>query len=364
MNIVYGVSGEGLGHSFEAIEMIRLLHEHGHTVKILTFGDRACDCLKQFAPKRIAGFSLYVNARGLSFLSIIFKNMCCFSFYLKNWRLLRDELRRFDPDIFITSYEPFTTLASHLLRKPLISIGNQNELLHIEKPRGVSLIEFKLAQWVTRVFTYHASHYIIKTLRKVETPHHNVYFVSPHVQDEIRRLSPTNGDHILVYLTQPNTRLINLFKSMPEKFIVYCNNKVGTEQNITYRASGPGYLLDLSGCRAIIGTTGFALIHDSIYLKKPFFGVPINRQFEQIYNASFLKESGLGEFSLNVTKKDLENFLANLELYRHRLARYQLDYGEYGEKLLMLLHETEMSGARGRTSGISDAAFQAVNDPF
>jgi uncharacterized protein (TIGR00661 family) len=108
---------------------------------------------------------------------------------------------------------------------------------------------------------------------------------------------------VLVYLTKPNPNLIEVLKSVNETFVVYCSNRVGEDQNIIHRAQGPGYLGDLGGCKAIVGTTGFSLIADSIYLKKPYYGVPLKKQFEQTYNAHFLGSSGLGEFSETVSKE-------------------------------------------------------------
>lgn len=339
MNIVYGVSGEGLGHVFEAIEIIEILRHEGHNVKVLTFGDRACDRLAVFHPTRIEGLSIHVTSKGFSIRASVVNNLRCIPFYLKNWRRLRDELDAFKPDVFVTSYEPFTTIASHWLRKPLVSMDNQNELLYIKRPEEVSLLHFKLAQWLTQIFTYQASYYIVKSQKKIETRRKNVYFVAPHIQNEIRGLSPTTGDHILVYLTKPNRDLIDVLKLIPEKFVVYCNNQRRNDENIIYRTSGPSYLPDLSKCKAIIGTTGFSLINDAIYLRKPYFGVPIKKQFEQIHNAYFLRESGMGEFSLNATKDELELFLANLMIYQNRLSRWQAHPGEQKETLLKILED-------------------------
>src|SRR6516165_2809269 len=339
MNIVYGVSGEGLGHVFEAIEMLEILRREGHTVKVFTFGDRACRHLAAFHPTRIAGFCLHVNSQKLSLALSVVRNLGCIPFYLKNWQRLINELRAFKPDVFVTSYEPFTTIASHRLHKPLISMDNQNELLYIKKPREAPLLDFKLAQWLTRIFTYRASYYLVKSQVKLNPRKTNVYFVSPHIQNEIRSLSPTTGEYVLVYLTKPNRNLIKLLKLIPERFIVYCNNQTGDDTNITYRASGPSYLPDLNGCKAIIGTTGFSLINDSIYLRKPYFGVPIRKQFEQVHNAYFLRESGAGEFSLNVTKDELEHFLSSLTIYQERFAEHQISSDEQKETLLKILDD-------------------------
>ena len=66
MNIVYGVSGEGLGHVFEAVEVATRLKGEGHNVRVLTYGERACALLRDFNPTRIAGINLHFNREGMS----------------------------------------------------------------------------------------------------------------------------------------------------------------------------------------------------------------------------------------------------------------------------------------------------------
>jgi uncharacterized protein (TIGR00661 family) len=337
MNIVYGVSGEGLGHVFEAIEIVRILQADGHAVKVLTYGDRACNSLAEFRPVRIEGIHLSLDSRGLSLRRTLRDNARCLPFYLRNGRRLMRELADFHPDVFITAYEPFTTFASHRLRRPLISVDNQNGLRHLPRPPGANAFAFYLTRLTTHIVTYGAAEYVVKTFGRKGREANRMHLVAPIIQDEIRRLQPTIGSHVLVYLTKPNPGLIEVLKSIRETFVVYCHNRVGEDQNVIYRAQGPGYLRDLAACKAIIGTTGFSLIADSIYLKKPYFGVPLKRQFEQTHNAHFLRASGLGEFSEDVSRGDLEQFLAKLPEYRRKLAEFAFDPDEQGETLRRLL---------------------------
>jgi len=339
MNIVYGVSGEGLGHVYEAIEIATLLKGDGHKVKILTFGDRACNALADFQPTRIGGVHLFFDGSGLSLPKTLRNNLGFFSFYLKNGRRMIRELAEFRPDVMITAYEPFTTFAAHWLRKPLISMDNQNELCHMPRPRGADTFAFHLACWTTRFVTHGANAYIVKSFDRRTRGKGGVNLVAPIIQRDIRCLQPTNGSHVLVYLTKPNAELIEVLKSMDETFIVYCHDRSGEDQNIRYRTQGPGYLTDLASCKAVIGTTGFSLIADSIYLKKPYFGVPLKKQFEQQHNAHFLRRSGLGEYSETVTRSKLEQFLARLPEYREKLAKVDFDPAEQEETLRSLLAE-------------------------
>jgi uncharacterized protein (TIGR00661 family) len=348
MNIVYGVSGEGLGHVFEALELVPLLRGDGHQVKVLTFGDRACRALAGFEPTRIEGVHLGFNARGLSLWATAKLNRPCWPFYLRHGRRILRELADFRPDVFITAYEPFTMLAAHRLGRPLISMDNQNELRFLPRPAGASWFAFHLVKWTTRLVTYGSAEYIVKSLQRRGPGPGRAHFVAPMIQREIRRLQPVDGAHVLVYLTKPNPALIDVLKTLPESFIVYCHNRVGEEGNVSFRAQGPGYLRDLSTCKAIVGTTGFSLIADSIYLRKPYFGVPLKRQFEQTHNARFLVESGLGEAAEDPTREQLARFLARLPEYRARLAAFALDPADQEETLRALLRRIEAGRGRER----------------
>jgi uncharacterized protein (TIGR00661 family) len=341
MNIVYGVSGEGLGHVFEEIQITKRLLREGHTVKVLTYGNRAVEALAAFAPTRIAGITLHFNDEGMSVGKTVSRNLGIIPFYLRNGASLMRELKAFNPDAFVTAYEPFTTVAAHLMHRPLISMDNQNELLYVEAPPGGDRFAFGLARLATRICTHGAAHYIIKTYAKPALSKEGVHFVAPVIQSEIRSVVPAYGDHVLVYLTKPNPDLIGVLKAIDEKFIVYCNNAVGQEGNVTHRAKGPSFLEDLASCKAIIGTTGFSLIADSIYLKKPYFGVPLKKQFEQTYNAQYLVRAGFGEYSEAPTRAQIESFLANLPAFRERLAGNLFNPAEQEETLLRLLQTVD-----------------------
>jgi uncharacterized protein (TIGR00661 family) len=356
MNIVYGVSGEGLGHVFEAIEIVTRLRREGHTVRVLTYGERALRSLATFQPTPIEGIHLCFNASGMSLPRTAARNLPIIPFYLRNGLRLKRELTAFRPDVFITAYEPFSMVAAHVLGKPLISMDNQNELLHIKAPPGTNMFAFWLARLATRICTHGAAAYIVKSFDKPGSDDPRVHFVSPIIQEEIRRLQPSSGAHVLVYLTKPNPELIGILRTIDETFVVYCNNRVGEEGNISYRAQGPTFLRDLSTCKAIVATTGFSLIADSIYLKKPYFGAPLRKQFEQTHNAHFLVQAGFGEYSEAITKGQLENFLANLPRYRNRLLEYDLDPAEQEETLLAVIRRI---GAGSGSPGVESQALAA-----
>ncbi len=251
----------------------------------------------------------------------------------------------FGPDVFLTAYEPFSMVASHVLGRPLISMDNQNELLHIDPPVGTNLLSFLLARAATLACTQGATFYVVKSFAKPCRDTERVRFVSPIIQQEIRRLRPQKGDYVFAYLTKPNPPLEAIMREMDERFIVYCNNRVEELGNTSDRAQGGSYLSDLAGCKAIIATTGFSLIADSLFLGKPYFGVPLKGQFEQTHNARFLAQSGLGEYAEDPTRGQIESFLGRLPVFEARLAGHRIDPAEQEETLLGLLRELRGSEA-------------------
>jgi uncharacterized protein (TIGR00661 family) len=341
MKIVYGVSGDGLGHVFEAREIARMLQDDGHVVKVLTYGERALENLAAFSPTRIGGVQQVYGPDGLSLPKTFRRNFRVFPFYFRHGRRLLRELAEFQPDVFLTAFEPFTTLAAHQLRKPLVSMDNQNELRDLERPPEADAFAFHLTRLVTRIVTYGAADYIVKTYHRRARPAGRMHPVAPIIQQEIRRLRPTDGEHVLVYLTKENPPLLEVLKTVEQSFIVYCLNRVGADGNLTFRRQGPAFLRDLESCKAIIGTTGFSLIGDAIYLKKPYFGVPLKGQFEQAYNGRFLAESGLGACAERPTREQLGHFLSRLPAYRAKLLDYDLDPAEQEQTLRRVLARLE-----------------------
>ncbi len=235
MNIVYGVSGEGLGHVFEALQIVVRLREEGHGVKVLTYGDRAFDALAAFEPTRIEGINLHFDEDGMSLTDTFLKNLRCIPFFAANWGRLRRELRAFRPDVFITAYEPFTTAAAHLMRRPLVSMDNQNELLYMEPPPGTDRFAFRLARLATRICTYGArtttSSSPYDEARGIGKE--GVHFVAPVIQSEIRKLSPTCGDYVLVYLTKPNPGLLAEVLRLPRRDASSFTATTGWERRAT-----------------------------------------------------------------------------------------------------------------------------------
>ena len=154
---------------------------------------------------------------------------------------------------------------------------------------------------------------------RIERDKEKTYVVSPLLRKEIMALNKREGDFFLVYQTKPDKDLINVLKNIDENFVIYGYNKDGEEANLKFKKTGEDFINDLAASKAVIATSGFTLMSEAIYLKKPYFAIPLKGQFEQTLNSLFLQKSGLGTFSVNPKDVEIRNFINNLNKYKDNL---------------------------------------------
>ena len=355
MNIVYALSGEGRGHASTARSVLPVLESAGHRVKVLTYG-RSVGLLPGCDLREIRGIRHhYTRAGRLSVLKSLVGNLGVLWYYLTNWLLLRRELQAFAPDLFIVNFEPLTPLLARSLGVPFISFDNQHALVFLDQR---VLPGFRLSSLITRtavrLVAAGADAFVVMSFLSGGRYPGRVNVVAPVVQEEFRRLRPENGDYVLVYLKEPNPQLLQVLRQIDERFVVYGYNIGAEEGNVTFRVFNESMPKELAGCKAAIGTSGLSFISEAIWLKKPFFGVPLKNEFEQTANAIFIKEAGLGTFSEQPARVEIEGFLLSLDRYRAALAEFRFDPDAAGRALLALA-DGDLARRRQPTPAASNA---------
>ena len=106
-------------------------------------------------------------------------------------------------------------------------------------------------------------------------------------------------------------------------FVAYGFGREGQSGNVLYRKPGMDqFLEDLISAKAVIANAGFSLMTEALHLGKPYLAIPIEHQFEQIFNAYWLDKMGYGTYWEELNKERIESFLYNLPGYRERLSGY------------------------------------------
>lgn len=323
MRILYGICGEGFGHSSRAKTVIEHLKKEGHEVLILTYG-QAYSTLKEFNPVDIFGIELeYVQGKMSVFRSYL-TNRKKFYKKLKDFPEVKKRVEEFNPELCISDMEPLVPIISFWSKLPLISIDNQHALVFSKM--SVPL-RHKKAFYVAKGFVKRciskANHFIVLSFVKDKVKE-NVSYVNPILRKEIVKMKPTSGDFVLVYLSKPDDKIEEALLGADEKFVVYCGSREkGRQGNILYKKKGPGFLRDLKKCKAIVATSGFSLMSEALYLKKPYFAIPMKGQFEQFANALYLRKAGFGEYSENPTSEELNAFFSKLGRFRKKIGKYK-----------------------------------------
>src|SRR3984885_9989396 len=253
-NILYGVNGEGAGHSTRAKEVLTHLVANGHKVHVASF-DRGLQNLKSnFDVTEIYGFRFaYVNNR-VRYKRTIAKNLITVPQAAKSLHKLNALVDDARIDLVITDFEPLTCHIGHKRRLPVISIDNQHCLTNavVSYPKQYRR-DAAAAKIVTRLMTPHANTYLVISFFTAPVRKPNTFLFPPLLRQEILDATPTDGDHVLVYVTSPAPELAKLLSSVRCRFIAYGFGRDGVEKNIVYKKpSIDGFFADLTSARAIV----------------------------------------------------------------------------------------------------------------
>ena len=322
--ILYGVNGEGAGHSTRAREVLSHLVAQGHNVHVASFDRGSRNLGQQFDVTEIYGFRFaYVNNR-VRYKRTIAKNLITIPQAARSLARLKDLVDEWKIDLVITDFEPLSCHVGHKKGLPVISIDNQHLLTNaaVSYPRQFRR-DAAAAKLVTRMMTPHANAYLVISFFTAPVKKRNTFLFPPLLRQEILNATPTHGEHVLVYVTSPAPALAKLLSCVRARFIAYGFGREGREGNVLYKKpSLDEFFNDLISAQAIVANSGFSLVTEALHLGKPYLAVPVSHQFEQIFNAYWLDKMGYGAYWEELNKERVESFLYNLPHFREKLAGY------------------------------------------
>ncbi|HZU33537.1 MAG TPA: glycosyltransferase family protein [Candidatus Angelobacter sp.] len=323
-NILYGVNGEGSGHSTRAKEVITHLQKQGHTVHIVSFDRGLRNLSESFPVTEIFGLRLaYVNNR-VRYKRTLASNLMKAPRAAHSLKLLSRMVEENNIQLIITDFEPLTCHVGHRKRLPIIAIDNQHAITNtrLAMPHGFRR-DMATVKLVTRMMTPRADAYLVLSFFPAPVKRKNTFLFPPILRKEVLTASPQAGDHVLVYVTSPSKELAALLKQVRCKFIAYGFGREGQEGSILFKKpSMDGFLEDLANAKAVIANAGFSLVSEALHLGKPYLAIPVQSQFEQTFNAYYVNKMGYGAWWEELTKEKIESFLFNLPMYEEKLRAY------------------------------------------
>ena len=323
-NILYGVNGEGSGHSTRAKEVISHLQEQGHKVRVVSFDRGLRNLSESFRVTEIFGLRLtYVNNR-VRYRRTLASNLTKAPRAARSLKELSRLVEENNIELVITDFEPLTCHVGHRHRLPVIAIDNQHAITNtrVSLPHGYKR-DVAAVRLVTRMMTPHADAYFVLSFFPAPIKRGDTFLFPPIVRQEVLSATPQTGDAVLVYVTSPAKDLAALLKQVRCKFVAYGFGSEGQEGNILFKKpSMDGFLRDLTGAKAVIANAGFSLVSEALYLGKPYLAVPVENQFEQTFNAYYVDKLGYGAWWEELSKEKIESFLFNLPVYVENLNSY------------------------------------------
>jgi uncharacterized protein (TIGR00661 family) len=325
--IVYGVSGEGSGHSSRSREMLEHLHQLGHIVKVVSY-DRGYRNLKEdFDVFETEGLHIASTDNRVSKVKTFTDNLQRLPRGHKKLNALRkDVFKAFLPDCVITDFEPMCAYLAHHYDLPLITIDNQHRIRYMTYPCHKRLhAERKMTINVIRAMVPRPDVSLVTTFYYGDAKNDRTLFFPPILRREVLALRPSSADHIIVYLTSGFESFLNILKSFErEKFLVYGYNRNDQDGNLVYKPfSREGFLVDFAACKAVMATAGFTLMTEAFYLRKPYLALPMRGQFEQELNAYWLAKLKYGINLRRIRSEAVGNFLYRLPEFKMELNDYR-----------------------------------------
>src|SRR5262245_54975354 len=166
MRILYGVTGEGMGHAIRSRVVIDHLVGRGHHVEIMASG-RACQFLaRRFeGVNEIHGFHMISEENRLRLGKTVWSNVVAgIAGAPRNIRAYFDLIEEFQPQAVISDFESWTYLYAKAHDTPIFSIDNMqviNRCVHTPEILDGVRADFELARAFVKTKLPNCHHYLI-----------------------------------------------------------------------------------------------------------------------------------------------------------------------------------------------------------
>src|SRR5579871_629136 len=160
-NILYGINGEGSGHSTRAKEVISHLQSQGHKLHLVSFDRGLRNLRESFPVTEIFGFQItYINNR-VRYKRTVASNLVKAPKAARSLKELSHLVEENNIELVITDFEPLTCHVGHRKGLPVIAIDNQHAITNtrVSLPHGFKR-DIAAVKMVTRMMTPHADAYL------------------------------------------------------------------------------------------------------------------------------------------------------------------------------------------------------------
>lgn len=284
LKILFAIQGTGNGHLSRARDVYPELCKFGE-VDVLISGIQA-DVKFPFPVKyRYYGMSFIFGKKGGVDIWLTAKR-------LNLLKLIKDirNLPVKDYDLVVNDFEPVSSWACRINKKPCIGLSHQSAVLHEKAPRPAKSdlkgeLVLKYYAPVTAAYGFHFKTY---------PP--NVF--TPVIRKQIRKIIPTDEGHYTVYLpAYDDDTLVTHLSAFPDtKWEVFSkhNKTPFVHQNISVQPiDNDAFIASMSKSTGLLCGAGFEGPAEALHLGKKLLAIPMKEQYEQHCNAAGLEDIGV-----------------------------------------------------------------------
>ena len=305
MRILYGVTGEGLGHTMRARVVGHHLAARGHQVLFAASGRALAVLSREFDVLPIAGFELVYGRGHLRRAASLAHNVARAPTSLKrNLGAALEEAKRYDPQVVLTDFDSFAHGVGKLLGRPIVSVDHHHVIdrfVHPTRVRKRLGASWSATRAVVRAKTPGCDHYLVSSFfAPVPRPRlaPRTTLVGPILRPEIERATPRAAEHFVVYQTSAtDPALLAALSKVPARFVLYGRGERDARPapNVDARAFDEAqFVEDLATSRGLVSHGGHTALAEAVVLGKPVLCFPLRNHGEQELNAAYLAEMGLG----------------------------------------------------------------------
>ena len=316
--ILYGVAGEGFGHSSRTHITGKMLKRAGHEV-LFAASNKSLDYLSRYFPRdlcKIHGLTFHYENASVNLPKTFLSNFAQLPEMIQiNNKAYNGAFRDFGPDVVITDFDPFTSYWAYKNNVPCISIDHEHLVskFDFERPE-TGWFERLVSDMVTKIYLKGVSAYIVLNFFNAHPLAENAFLTPPVMRDEVlRHKSSNDGNHVIFYATTQSCldEFYQLFKMFPrQQFFLYGFGMEAVDGNCFFRKHNTeNFLRDLANCRGVIASGGFSLISECLHFSKRMLIKPISNQVEQMINAHHMDRMGAGAYIESINEEILGNFL-------------------------------------------------------
>ncbi|HEU0035579.1 MAG TPA: glycosyltransferase family protein [Kofleriaceae bacterium] len=336
MKILYGVTGEGMGHAMRSRVVLEHLVAAGHEIEIMSSGRAAAFLGKRFeGVNTIHGFHMILEENRVRRGKTLWSNVLAGAVGIpRNIAAYFELIGEFEPDVVISDFESWTYLYGKNHRLPILSIDNMQIIARCTLPDEIiddNQVAFQLTKAFIKAKLPGCDAYFITTFFRPPVRKPDTYLFPPILRPEILAAKPETGDHVIVYQAGPNEALQTALAKTGVECRIYGMRPGLAEEQRDGKLrflpfSEETFIRDLATCRGVISAAGFTLMGEAVFLHKPMLALPLENQFEQMLNARYLEREGYGMWAPDLADESVvPRFFERIPACAQALASYHQD---------------------------------------